>query len=211
MWRTPARQSFSYRVLAAAAILTICAGCTSESSPGVPGTPAARPPAGPFLAGTPTGHPGSPTAMHGSWDVSQLDDPCRTLTREEVVQVLAIPVNPALKVDSWPPVCAFGLTPGFGPLAPSDKPGVTEYFYILDDSAMSGREDFERGRSNPAVVESVAGIGDEAYWTPDKFELQVMSGRTHLTAKFSGAKPPADPKTKVIALARIALPRAKPQ
>ncbi|MFC5000604.1 hypothetical protein ACFPIJ_22550 [Dactylosporangium cerinum] len=149
--------------------------------------------------------------MHGSWDVSQLADPCRTLTQEEVVQVLKIPVNPALKVDSWPPVCAFGITPGFGPLAPSEKPSVTEYFYILDDSEASGRDDFERGRSNPAVVEAVTGIGDEAYWTPDKYELQVMSGKTHLTAKFSGAKPPADPKTKVIALARIALPRAKPQ
>ncbi|MFB9180720.1 hypothetical protein ACFFX1_21460 [Dactylosporangium sucinum] len=143
--------------------------------------------------------------------MSQLDDPCRTLTQQGVAQVLAVPVNPPRKVDSWPPVCAFGLTPGFGPLAPSISPAVTEYLYVLDDSATSGREDFERDRSNPAVVEPVTGIGDDAYWTPDKTELQVISGKTHVITKFGGAKPPVDAKAKAIALARIALPRAIPR
>jgi hypothetical protein len=149
--------------------------------------------------------------MHGSWDVSQLDNPCRTLTQQEVAQVLAVPVGAAQKVESWPPVCAFAMTPGFGPLAPSQNPTVTEYLYILDNSDASGREDFERGRSNPAVVEPVTGIGDEAYWTPDKTELQVISGKTHVITKFSGAKPPGDAQAKAVALARIALPRAKPK
>ena len=150
--------------------------------------------------------------MHGSWDVSQLDDPCRTLTRQEVVQILGVPVNPSQKVDSWPPVCAFAFTPGGGLNAPGGStPAVTEYLYLLDDSADSGRTDFEQGRSNPAVVEPVTGIGDEAYWTPDKTELQVISGKTHVVTKFGGAYPPPDAKAKAVALTRISLPRAKPR
>ncbi|MET7427084.1 hypothetical protein [Dactylosporangium sp. NPDC005555] len=206
MWTTPAA-----RVAAVTMIAMACAGCTAEKPPAEHRSPAV---AGPVLpppaAGLPVHPSTSPTALHGSWDVSQVDDPCRTLTQQEAEQVLAIPVDPPRKVESWPPVCAFGLTPGFGPLAPGGTPAVTEYLYLLDDSQTSGREDFERGRSNPAVVEAVTGIGDEAYWTPDKYELQVMSGKTHVITKFSGRNPPADARAKAIAVTRISLPRARP-
>jgi hypothetical protein len=150
----------------------------------------------------------------GAWDVSQLDNPCRVLRQQEVARVLATPVGAPRKLDSWPPVCAFTLTatvPDLGPVPPDAKPSTqAEYFYVIDDSAASGKEDFERGRSNKAAVQPVAGIGDEAYWTPDKAELQIMSGRTHLITKFGGPTPPAKAMAKAIALARIALPRAKP-
>ena len=210
MWTTSAKDPRALRLFAAAVLLLAGGGCTGTTPTNDHRAPLA---AGPGLDNhaTAAGPSGGPTALHGSWDVSQLADPCRALTQDEAAKILAIAVGAPQKVDSWPPVCAFGLT-ALGPLGvgPEGKPSITEYLYLLDDSADSGKVDFETGRANPAVVEPVAGIGDQAYWTPDKTELQVISGKTHVITKFGGANPPPGAKDKAIAITRISLPRAIP-
>ena len=123
-----------------------------------------------------------------------MPDPCRTLTKEEVGEVLAVTVGRVEHLDSWPPVCGFALA-GQG----------ESWFYISDDSAGSGKTDFERGRANPSAAEPVPGIGDDAYWLPEKVELQVLSGGTHLVARFGGASAPPDARNKAMALALRAL------
>lgn len=193
--------------LATAAVLTIVAGCAdaSESGDAVDVPPAAGASAA-ADGGQGAGASEPASAAHPStsgsgtaWDVSDMPDPCRTLTKEDVGEVLAVPVGRVEHLDSWPPVCGFALLGG-----------ADNWFYISDNSTEMARADFERGRANPSAVEPVPGVGDDAYWLPEKVELQVLSGTTHVVARFGGDSAPPDAKSKATTLALRALPRAKP-
>lgn len=139
----------------------------------------------------------SSTDVHDSWDVSQMPDPCRTVTLAEVGAVLAEPVDPGTRLASWPPLCSFVMP---GP--------PQEFLYVSDDSRPAARDDFDRQRTDSSTTETVEGIGDRAYWLPEFTTLHVFAGRTHLTVKFAGPRPPHDTRAKAVALARVALPRA---
>lgn len=206
MWKAhakrtvPRRTTLAATAVSAASILALVAGCAGSATPG--DNRAASAAATDSVGATDPGASPQPTMSDGSaasWDVSKLPDPCRTLTKDEVAEILAVTVDKADHLDSWPPVCAFSLP---GPPA--------EWFYISDDSGEMAKADFEKGRANPPASEPVTGVGDQAYWVPDKLELQVLSGGTHLVARFGAGTPPADARTKAVALASKALPRAKP-
>lgn len=164
---------------------------TAASEPADAGPGAlASPPAGP-VASAPAGDD------HGAWDVTQMPDPCRTVTRAQVAAAVQAPVEAGTRLESWPPLCSFRM------------PGPPEEFvYVADDSRPAAKEDFDRQRTDSATPETVRGIGDDAYWLPDYNALHIYSGSTHLTVKFAGDGPPPQARDKALTLARIALPRA---
>jgi hypothetical protein len=208
--------SLRRRAATVAMVLTgmvLGAGCTSSSSSHDDAALDVTTPAGGSSAPSPSAGPsGMSPSGASAWDTSKLPDPCRTLTLNEVTRVLAMSLQPPQRVDSWPPVCAYTLPAAitrFGPQSNPEKPPAAQYFYYLDNSAPTGKEDFERERSNEAAVQPISGLGDTAYWVPAKTEVRVLSGRTSVYTKFSGPTAPPDAKAKAITLARIALPRAK--
>ncbi|HLL69572.1 MAG TPA: hypothetical protein VK453_28220 [Micromonosporaceae bacterium] len=188
--RHPVRAS----VAAAAAVLAL-AGCGTSADPGAQTAPGSG--AGSAAPGSaPAGSAPAGSDQHG-WDTASMPDPCRTITLAEVTAVVTGPVTGGVRLDSWPPLCTFTM------------PGPPEGFlYVSDDSRTTGKDDFDRQRSDSAATGQVPGIGDQAYWLPEYSALHVLSGATHLTVKFAGDKVPADPRDKALALARVALPRA---
>ena len=148
------------------------------------------------VAGAAPVAPASPSA--NPWDVSALPDPCRVVTVAEVRGVLGGTVGTGTRMDTWPPMCRFAI----------DGTART-YLYVSDNSLPSGREDFEARRDGTGPVDTVTGIGQQAYWLPGAAALHVLSGRTHLVVVFWGAGIPAGAEDKAVALARLALPRAQ--
>lgn len=134
-------------------------------------------------------------ASAGTWDTSQLPDPCRTLTEAEVTATLGAAVTRTSNRESWPPLCAYALTGGM------------EFLYVSDNSQPSGREDFESDKSIASGGEPVAALGDAAFWSTEPAALGVMSGKTYVVLKFGGSALPKQAKEKAVALARLALPR----
>lgn len=176
---TATRAAARAAAIAAIAAALLLTGCGGDDTP--------EP--GPTMAAGADGH--------GEWDVSQMPDPCRTVTLPEVSAVLAEPVGAGTRLESWPPLCSFPMP---GP--------PQEFLYVSDDSRPAAAADFARQRTDSATPESVEGIGDKAYWLPDFTALHVLRGPTHLVVKFAGPRPPAEAKAKAMAVARAALPRA---
>jgi hypothetical protein len=135
-----------------------------------------------------------------SWDVSALPSPCRTITTTEIAGIVGGTVKAGVVLTSWPPLFQFVL-----------DPQAHTYLYISDDSAATGRTDYDAKRAGSTKTEAVTGIGDQAYWQADLAALHVLSGATHVFVGFGGTPAPADAKEKALALARVILPRAKPQ
>ena len=166
----------------ALATLIAVAGCTDSGG-------------APPSAGAAASSAGASAAAHAdSWDTSQMPDPCRTVSRAEVTAATKLAVSAGTTVDSWPPLCSFTVA-GPGP----------EYLYVSADPRPAARDDYERQRSDSQATETVAGIGDDAYWLPEFTALHVFEGTTHVTVKFAGSAPPAGAKAKALAVARAAL------
>ncbi|HEX8631434.1 MAG TPA: hypothetical protein VF755_25015 [Catenuloplanes sp.] len=175
---TPRSATAALAAVLAAGVLPV-AGCSADP-------PGAAPP---------VAQPSS--AEHGSWDVTKMPDPCRTINRAEVAPVLGVRVEAGSRLESWPPLCTFPL-PG-PPLV---------FLYVSDDSRPEAKDDFDRQRTDSSAPEPVTGIGDQGYWQPEFTALHILRGGTHLTVKFAGSPAPEDARNKAMALARIALPRA---
>jgi hypothetical protein len=142
--------------------------------------------------------PSAVAAPHTSWDVSKLPSPCRTITTSEIAGVLGGNVNAGVVLESWPPLCQFVL-----------DAQLRTYLYISDDSASTGKTDYDRKRSISSTTQAVDGIGDQAYWQSDLATLHVLSGATHVAVAFGGTPAPEAARDKAIALARVILPHAK--
>jgi hypothetical protein len=155
---------------------------------------AGAPPPAPASTGTPTAAPVA-AAPHTSWDVSDLPDPCRMLTDAEARTIIGGEVSVGRRLESWPPLCQFVLGSPQG------------YLYLSDDSADTGKADFDRHRGDSTATQAVSGLGDQAYWLPDFSALHILSGPTHVMISFGGTTPPADAKNKAVSIARLALPR----
>jgi hypothetical protein len=174
--------------LVTVAVLLMATGCAA---------PTRRPPS---AAGSAASRSPSPSSTSpDNWDVSQMPNPCRVISLAEVTAVVADPTAGGIRLDSWPPLCAFNVI----------GPPPLEYIYVSDDARTAAKDDFDQSRGASTTSETVDGIGDRAYWLPDSTALHVLSGGVHLTVKFAGPRPLPDPKSKAIALAQIALPRAK--
>ena|SRR5215813_8444155 len=100
-------------------------------------------------------------------------DPCSLLTRDEVGAVLGQPVTNA-KLQRFPrPNCSYIL--GDGSLT---------VFVFTDLSARGG---FEAGkRMQDSHTEPVAGVGDQAYWSPGIKTLNILKGNIYFTVQFYG-------------------------
>ena len=171
--------------VAAAAALTGVAGC------GAPGT-GHRPAAPPLPTVT-------ATAGASAWNVAAMPDPCRVASAAEVTAIVGTPAGAGTREDSWPPMCRYPL-----------DPANSTYLFLSDNSQATGKQDFDARRTGTGAAVDVTGLGDQAYWLPDAVTLHVLSGPTHLSVVFWGAHVPADPRAKAEALARLALPRARP-
>lgn len=134
---------------------------------------------------------------HNEWDVSKLPDPCRTITAAQAERIIGEPVQPGVRLQTWPPLCSIRI------------PGPPEEFlYVSDDAGPTGRADFARQRTDSQATREVAGIGDQAYWLPEFNALHVLGGDVHVVVKFAGAKTPEQAQEKALAIARITLPKA---
>lgn len=192
----------------AVAVLLLITGCGAGSNgqaAAAPGMGAAAPdpaaapsPGAPVAAGqaAAVGPVAGASASAGSWDVSQLPDPCLTINRDQVTAATGLSVTAGVPLDSWPPLCSFTIA---GPAA--------EYLYVSSDPRATSHDDFVRERSDSQATRSVAGIGNDAYWLPEFTALHVYRdrGTTHLTVKFSGSAAPKDAQAKAVAVAKVAL------
>jgi hypothetical protein len=184
----------------AALLLSLVAACST--GPDAPGGEAAPPHASAAPSGAaPSGAAPSGTAVSGeggehagAWDVSKMPDPCLEIDAAQVTKATGLSVQKGVFLESWPPLCAFTFT----------TPGP-EYLYVSADPRPEARADYDRQRSDSQRTASVPGIGDDAYWLPEFTALHVFDGTTHVTVKFAGSAPPADPKGKALALARVVL------
>lgn len=181
-----------------ALLAAVVAGLTAAGCTGTSGDRAGPAPASAPADLAPASSGAAPAAGAGahddSWDVSKMPDPCLTLNRSEVTEATGLRVSAGSTVDSWPPLCMFTLTGA-----------AQEYLYVSSDPRPAAHEEFERQRSDSQATQVVNGVGDKAYWLPEFTALHVFHGTTHLTVKFAGSAPPADPKGKALALARAAL------
>lgn len=187
----PRRRGLAVPATLAAAFLV--AGCTGAATPSP--VPTANSGGTSAAATASAGHQGA-----DAWDVSRQPDPCRTIAASEVSAILGTPVPPSSTLDSWPPLCAFELV----------RPAV-QFLYVTDDSTDNGRTHFDTERTTATAAEPVTGVGDAAYWVPDRTTLHVLEGRTHVVVKFGGSAPPAGARDKAVAVARIVVPRATPK
>ena len=100
-------------------------------------------------------------------------NPCSLLTAVEIKEVLGQQVA-WIKHEGPPrPHCKYSVGGG----------SVT-VFVFEDPTAKGG---FEVGkRAQDAHTEPVAGVGDDAYWSPDIKTLNVLQGGTYFTVQFYG-------------------------
>jgi hypothetical protein len=141
----------------------------------------------------------APSAGASAWNVAAMPDPCRVASAAEVTAIVGTPAGTGSREDSWPPMCRYPL-----------DPANSTYLFLSDNSQPTGKQDFDARRTGTGAAEDVTGLGDQAYWLPDATTLHVLSGPTHVSVVFWGVHVPADPEAKAVALARLALPRARP-
>ncbi len=140
----------------------------------------------------------STTITHGAWSTTGLPSPCRLINATEVGQAYGQPVEQGLPQETWPPSCRFTLAQ-----SPPDA------IYVSDDSAPSGKADFDSRQRDPSAVKVDIGMGN-AVWLPEHRSLDVLVGKTRVAVVITVANPPADALEKAQAVAVIATPRALP-
>lgn len=100
-------------------------------------------------------------------------EPCSLLTTAEVATVIGVPVGEAKRAAMPQPTCEYSAR------------GGTVYVYRIAD----GRAGFQAGRQmQDAKAQAVAGVGDDAYWSPGIRTLNVLSRDTYLMVQFIGIK-----------------------
>lgn len=100
-------------------------------------------------------------------------NPCSLVTPVEIKEVLGQHVDAAEHRDSPRPHCKYSVGGG----------SVT-VFLFEDPTAKGG---FAAGkRMQDAHTEQVAGVGDDAYWSPDIRTLNVLQGETYFTVQSYG-------------------------
>ena len=100
-------------------------------------------------------------------------NPCSLVTPAEVKEVLGRHVDAVEHRGSPRPHCRYSVGGG----------SVT-VFVFEDPTAKGG---FAAGkREQDAHTEAVAGVGDDAYWSPDIKTLNVLRGETYFTVQFYG-------------------------
>ena len=132
------------------------------------------------------------TAKEKTGDIN----PCSLLTQEEISAVLGQPVTEAKVVSTPRPNCNYAV--GDGSLT---------VFVFSDPSAAGG---FQAGKTiQDAHTEAVAGIGDDAYWSPDIKTLNVLKNHIYFTVQFYGIRSPSKETMKALAQkAMMRLPQA---
>jgi hypothetical protein len=163
--------------LAAVAVVGLAlAGCGGSSSSSAPSAQA--------------------SADHASeWDVTKMPNPCRLLTPSEITGVVGRPAAAGMKVESWPPLCRFTLTP------------KTSMIFVSDNSQPTAVQEYEQLQHSGQAVTPVSGLGDQAYWVAESNTLHVLVGKTHLKVLFSGTDVPPTARAQSEALARDAITR----
>ena len=100
-------------------------------------------------------------------------NPCSLVTPVEIKEVLGQHVDAVEHRGSPRPHCRYSVGAG----------SVT-VFLFEDPTAKGG---FAAGKGmQDAHAEPVAGVGDDAYWSPDIRTLNVLQGETYFTVQFYG-------------------------
>jgi hypothetical protein len=119
-------------------------------------------------------------------------DPCGVITREDVAAVLGQQVGAAQFRESPRPNCHYSV-----------GEGSVSVFAFNDPSAAGA---FRAGKTmQDAHTETVADVGDEAYWSPDIKTLNVLKGSVYFTVQYYGV--PSGSKETMKALAQKAVVR----
>ena len=100
-------------------------------------------------------------------------NPCSLLTAVEVKEVLGRQVAWIKHEGSPRPHCKYSVGGG----------SVT--VFVFEDPTAKGGFAVGRGAQD-AQTEPVAGVGDDAYWSPDIRTLNVLQGETYFTVQFYG-------------------------
>lgn len=118
-------------------------------------------------------------------------DPCSLLTKEEVAAVLGESV-PEAKVVSFPrPNCVYSVSSG----------GQVVVFAFNDPSARGG---FEIGKTaQDTNAQPIAGVGDDAYWSPSIKTINVLSGDVYLMVQLFSMRSEPLATAKALALKAI--------
>ena len=100
-------------------------------------------------------------------------NPCSLVTPSEVKEVLGQHVDAVEHRGSPRPHCRYSVGGG----------SVT--IFVFEDPTAKGG--FAVGKqAQDAHTEPVAGVGDDAYWSPDIRTLNVLQGETYFTVQFYG-------------------------
>jgi Protein of unknown function (DUF3558) len=113
-------------------------------------------------------------------------DPCAVLTRDDIAAALGLQLDKAAHETFPRPNCRYSVGDG----------SVVVYVFA-DASARSG---FMAGKTIQAAhTTAVAGIGNDAHWSPDLKVLNVLKGNVYFTVQFLGLGSASLEAAKVLA------------
>ncbi len=116
-------------------------------------------------------------------------DPCALLTKEDVTEVLGKQLRD-VKLEPLPrPNCNYPVEPGEGKI---------NIFVFTEASAAASYEYTKTKRDENA--QPVAGVGTDAYWSPNMAALMVLKGKTSFSLAFSNIEGGTVDAAKALAL-----------
>jgi hypothetical protein len=123
---------------------------------------------------------------------SSVINPCAVITGDDIAAVLGQKASAAELRESPQPNCHYAVGEG----------SVT-LFVFTDATASAG---FQAGKTmQDAHIETVAEVGDDAYWSPGIKTLNVLTGSAYFTVQYYGV--PSGSKETMKALAQKAITR----
>jgi hypothetical protein len=117
-------------------------------------------------------------------------DSCSLLTKEEVAEIMQNTVREVFLKETPRPNCNYVF-----------EKGQVVVFLFTDAGA---RSSFETGRKmQDTGTQTVAGIGDDAYWSPNIKVLNVLKKQAYFTVQFIPSKDASLEKAKRLAVRAV--------